>query len=85
MWCKNQQFLLMLKLSDYVKISNLYKICNHKNEIYLLHFLTKISKQSNQNSNDKYINKFIISIIKIGNKLLSFLVRAFRNLFHYQC
>ena len=54
MWCKNQQFLLTLKLSDYVKISNLYKICNHKNEIYLLHFLQK--------SQNKVIKTLMINI-----------------------
>ena len=31
------------------------------------------------------INKFAISIIKIGNKLLNLLAKAFRNFFHYQC
>ena len=32
-----------------------------------------------------YINKFPISIIKIGNKLLKLLAKAFQNFFHYQC
>ena len=32
-----------------------------------------------------YINKFAISIVKTGNKLLNLLAKAFQNFFHYQC
>ena len=35
--------------------------------------------------NVPYINKFTISIMKIGNKLLNLLAKAFRNFSYYQC